>query len=85
MKMIKAVCKCKGNSETETVLAIGQGRFDFIQQWGLLTWLGVVILALLTGGFWLAVILILHVGEILNPKYRCNQCNAEIAPKQFRL
>ena len=85
MKMIKAVCKCKGNSETDTVLAIDQGRFDFIQQWGLFTWLGVAILALLTGGFWLAVILICHVGEILNPKYRCNQCNAEIAPKQFRL
>lgn len=30
MKMIKAVCTCKGNSETDTVLAIGQGRFDFI-------------------------------------------------------
>ena len=85
MKMIKAVCTCKGNSETDTVLAIDQGRFDFIQQWGLSTWLGVAILALLTGGFWLAVILIWHVGEILNPTYRCNQCNAEVAPKQFRL
>lgn len=83
--MLKAVCECKGSSETDTVLAIGQGRFDFIQKWGLLTWLGVAILALLTGGLWFAVILVWHVGELLNPKYHCNQCNAEIAPKQFRL
>lgn len=83
--MLKAVCECKGSSETDTVLAIGQGRLDFIQNWGLITWCGVALMVLTTGGLWLAVILVWHVGDLLKPKYHCNQCNAEIAPKQFRL
>ncbi len=85
MDMVKAVCECKNMSETDLVVAVQQERFGFIDKWGFLIWVAVFVLTLLTGGFWLVFIIGYHFDDIVKPKYYCNQCNAVIQPKQFRL
>ena len=85
MNMVKAVCECKNMSEDDLVVAVSRERFYFIEEWGVLIWVMVFILTLLTGGFWLLFIVGYHYGDILKPKYHCNLCDAEIPSKQFRL
>ena len=85
MNMVKAVCECKNMSEDDLVVAVQRERFGFISEWTLWIWIVVTILSLLTGGFWLLFIVGYHYADILKPKYHCNQCNAEIPSKQFRL
>ena len=79
-----AICECKGMSEHDTVIALRRGRFHFIEDWGLLTWIGVTVMFIATGSLWLGAILGWHISDILNPKFFCNQCNSEINRKQFR-
>lgn len=83
--MIKAVCECKKISENDLIVAVQRERFSFLDAWSGWTWVGVVILTLLTGGFWLLAVIGFHFNDILKPEFRCNQCNAIIVPKQFRL
>ena len=85
MNMVKAVCECKNMSEDDLVVAVQRERFGFIDEWTLWIWIMVAILTLLTGGFWLLFIAGYHFGDILKPKYHCNQCDAVIPSKQFRL
>lgn len=85
MDMVKAVCNCKNISENDLVVAVKRERFYFLEEWSSLIWIMVVILALLTGGFWLLFIAAYHYKDILEPKYYCNQCDAVIPLKQFRL
>ncbi len=85
MNMVKAVCECKDMSETDLIVAVQNERFGFIDIWGFWTWASVFILTLLTGGFWLFFVAGYHFNDIVRPKYYCNQCNAVIPPKQFRL
>jgi hypothetical protein len=85
MDAIRAVCACRDMSEADLILAVKRGRFQFIEKWGILTWMIVLLLSFATGGIWLGVVLGWHYGDILNPKYHCNHCDATIAPKQFRL
>ena len=85
MNIIKAVCECKNMSEDNPVVAVQSERFSFIDKWGLLLWILVFILTLLTGGFWLLFIVGYHFDDIFRPKFYCNQCNAVIYPNQFRL
>ncbi len=85
MNMVKAVCECKNMSEDDLVVAVRRERFSFIDDWGVLIWIMVAILTLLTGGFWLLFIAGYHFGDILKPKYHCNLCDAVIPSKQFRL
>jgi hypothetical protein len=85
MDMVKAICECKDMSESDLVVAVKRERFHFVEEWGILTWIMVVILTLLTGGFWLLFIAGYHFEDILNPKYYCSQCGAIIGPQQFRL
>jgi hypothetical protein len=84
MKLIKAVCQCSAVSETNTVLAIEQGRLAFMDAWGFFTWTAVLVMILFTGGFWVGLIFGWHIKDIVNPKYRCNQCESVILPKDFR-
>ena len=83
--MVKAICECKKLSEDDFVVAVQEGRFSFMEEWSIWIWIGVVLLTLLTGGFWILVILIYHYKDIANPKYYCSQCEREIEPKQFRI
>ena len=85
MDMIKAICACKNMSEDNFVLAVKRERFAFLDEWGFWIWAMVVILALLTGGFWLLFIVGYHFEDIFRRKYHCNQCDGAIPPKQFRL
>ena len=85
MNMVKAVCECKNMSEDDLVIAVQRERFAFIDNWTLWIWFAVVVLTLLTGGFWLVFIVGYHFDDIFRPKYYCNQCDAIISPKQFRL
>lgn len=84
MDTIKAVCECKNMDEGNTVLAVKQGRFAFINQWGFFTWLMVCIMVLATGYLWIGAIIGWHFGDIFNPKYHCNQCEVVVPHKQFR-
>ena len=83
--MVKAVCECKNMSEDDLIIAVQRERFAFIDEWTLWIWLAVAVLTLLTGGFWLVFIGGWHFDDIFRPKYYCNQCDAVISPKQFRL
>ncbi len=85
MNMVKAVCECKNMSEDDLVVAVRRERFYFIEEWGILIWIMVAILTLLTGGFWLLFIAGYHYADLLKPKYYCNLCDVEIPSKQFRL
>lgn len=85
MNIIKAICECKNMSETDLVIAVKDEPFSFIGKWSLWIWIGASILTLLTGGLWLGIILGVHLMDIVNPKYRCNQCGRNIAPQQFRV
>ncbi len=85
MNMVKAVCECKDFSEDDLVVAIQRRRFAFLDTWGFWIWLGVFILILMTGGFWIVVVLVYHFDEIIRPKYYCSQCDEIVLPKQFRL
>ena len=84
MDTIKAVCKCRNMDEANTVLAVKQGRFDFIEKWEGFTWLMVIVLVLATGAFWIGGIIGAHFSDIFNPKYHCNQCDSVVPQKQFR-
>jgi len=83
--MVKALCKCKNMSEDDLIVAVRRERFYFIEDWGILIWIMVVILTLFTGGFWLLFVAGYHYKDILKPEYYCNQCGAKIPSKQFRL
>ncbi|RLA66636.1 MAG: hypothetical protein DRQ78_03895 [Epsilonproteobacteria bacterium] len=85
MNMIQAICECKNMSEADFVIAVKDEPFSFIDKWGFWTWFVVFVLTLITSGIWLAVIFGAHLIEILNPKYRCSQCNRDISPQQFRV
>lgn len=85
MNMIKAVCSCKNMSEDDLVVAVQEDRFAFLDTWGFWIWAAVIILTLMTGGFWLLVIAGYHFDKIVRPKYRCSQCDEVVTPKQFRL
>jgi len=76
MDIIKAICKCRDMDEGNIVLAIKPGRFAFIEKWGFFTWLNVSILVSATRSVWIAAIIGWHFGDIFNPKYHCNQCDA---------
>ncbi len=77
--------KCQNMSEANLIVAVQQERFGFIDEWGVLIWTAVIILTILTGGFWILFIAGYHFNDIVTPKYYCNQCNAIVHPKQFRL
>ena len=83
--MVKAVCECKNMSENDLIVAVKRERFYFIEKWGILIWIMVAVLTLLTGGFWLLFVLGYHFEDILKPKYYCNQCGALIHLDQYRL
>ncbi len=85
MNMVKAVCECKNMSEDDLVVAVQKERFAFLDTWSFWIWVGVVVLTLLTGGFWLLVAMGYHLGEIVSPKYYCSQCDEIVLPKQFSL
>lgn len=85
MNTIQAICECKNMSESDLVVAVKDEPFNFIASWSLWTWIAVFMLTLLTGGIWLAVIFGVHLNDIIKPKYRCNQCNRDIHPQQFRI
>src|SRR5690554_4394135 len=84
MQIISAVCQCRDFSEDNKVVAIKQNRFAFVEEWGVFIWIAALLMVFITGGFWIFLILGWHLGDVLNPIYTCNQCNAEIQPKQFR-
>ena len=85
MNMVKAVCTCKNMFEKDLVVAVRNERFTFLDKWRFWTWIMVVVLTFLTGGFWLLFIVGYHFEDIFKPKYHCNQCDVVILPKQFRL
>ncbi len=85
MNMVKAVCECKNMSEDDLVIAVQRERFAFIDGWSGWIWVAVVVLALLTGGFWLLGIIGFHFDDIFRPKFHCNQCDTIIVSRQFRL
>ena len=85
MQTIKAVCECKNMSEEDQVVAVQRDRFKFLDDWSVLIWIGVVIMTLITGGFWLIGILTYHFNDILRPQYYCSQCERLVFPKQFRI
>ena len=85
MNMVKAVCECQNMSEDNLIVAVQQERFNFINQWGFWIWLVVIVFTILTGGFWLLFIAGYHFDDIVRPEYYCNQCDALIYTKQFRL
>ena len=72
-------------SEDDLVIAVQRERFAFIDEWTMWIWVAVLVLTLLTGGFWLVFIVGYHFDDIFRPKYYCNQCDTVVAPKQFRL
>jgi len=82
MDAVKAVCKCKKMSETETVIAVKQG---VTSNWGCLTWLFNAFMLLITLGFWAFFMGGWIVGKMIgDPEYRCQFCNAVVRKKQFR-
>ena len=83
--MVKAVCECKNDSEDDLVVAVQKNRFSFINDWSIWVWIGVVLMAMLTGGFWLLVIVGYHFSDIFDPKYYCSQCERLVTSKQFRI
>jgi len=85
MSMVKAVCECKNNSEDDLVVAIQKDRFFFINDWSIWIWLGITFIVIVTGGFWLFVIVGYHFSDIFNPQYYCSQCERLVASKQFRI
>ena len=72
-------------SEEDQVVAVQRDRFKFLDDWSVLIWIGVVIMTLITGGFWLIGILTYHFNDILRPRYYCSQCERLVFPKQFRI
>ena len=84
MNTIKAVCECKNMSEDDLIVAVQHDRFYFLDEWSTLTWILVVILTLMTGGFWLLGIAGYHFNDIVRPKYYCSQCDRLVLPRQFR-
>ncbi len=85
MNTIKAVCECKNMSEEDLIVAVQRDRFRFLDEWSILTWIGVVIMMLITGGIWLIVVMVYHFNDIFRPKYYCSQCEQLVSPKQFRI
>ncbi len=85
MQIVKAVCECKKMSEDDLVVAVQRERFSFINKWSIWTWVGVVLLTLLTGGFWLLIIAGYHLNDLIRPQYYCSQCERLIPPSQFRI
>ncbi|PFG11432.1 MULTISPECIES: STM3941 family protein [unclassified Marinobacter] len=85
MEIITAVCGCKELTEQNLVIAVKRERLGFLEEWGSFTWLGVIASLIVTGGTWIFFILGFHAGDILNPKYMCNQCRTTILPVQFRI
>lgn len=84
MEVISAVCVCEHVSEERQVLAVRRGRFQFTDNWGVITWVLVILLSLSTTGVWVALIILYKWREIFNPKYYCNHCGVVISKKQFR-
>ena len=71
--------------EDDQVVAVQRDRFKFLDDWSVLIWIGVIIMALITGGFWLVGILGYHFNDIFRPQYYCSQCEQLVLPKQFRI
>ena len=84
MSIQNAVCDCKDLSETDLVLAIKRERFAWVEEWGCLIWLMVIVAVLLTGGVWVACIIGWHGFDILNPEYVCQHCDRKIKNEQLR-
>jgi|TARA_B100001971_G_C17713877_1_gene297819 uncharacterized membrane protein len=61
-----------------------QKRFAWVEEWGCLIWLMVIVAVLLTAGAWAACIIGWHFGDILNPKYVCQHCGRKIKNEQLR-
>ena len=82
MDVVKAVCKCRNFSEDDLVIGVRQAP---LETWGCGTWMGAMLLLILSGG----TLLPFMIGYIIarnyfHPDYRCQFCNAKIEPKQFR-
>ncbi len=85
MNTIKAVCECRNMSEDNLIVAVQRDRFKFLDNWTILIWVGVVLMTLLTGGFWLVGIVSYHFNDIFRPLYYCSQFERLVLPKQFRI
>ncbi len=85
MNIIKAVCECKNMYEDDLIVAVQQDRFKFLDEWSIMIWIGVVIMTLLTGGFWLIGIVGYHFNDIFRPQYYCSQCERLVVASQFRI
>jgi hypothetical protein len=84
MTVISAVCSCKHMDENNRVLALRDGPLQFVNRWGLLAWIGFVLLTLISGGLWLVIVLFYHRSDLVTPKYRCQFCHAEVPVENLR-
>jgi hypothetical protein len=84
MSVLNAVWTCKHMDENNKVLAIQDGPFHFVMRWGGLTWVGFVLLTLITGGIWLLIVLFYHRSDLVSPRFRCQFCHAAIPTENLR-
>jgi hypothetical protein len=80
----KAVCACKDCSEQDNVVAVRESRFAFFGKWGFFSWIFNFIVVLVFPGIWIGAIIGWNFNAIFYPKYKCNQCGAELETKNFR-
>ena len=71
----KAICKCKGKSESDLVSAIEKAPWHILH----------AILTVCTVGVWGAFWIITIIWHKMIPEYQCQMCKATIPRKQLRV
>ena len=81
---MKAICDCKARSENALVVAVQDGRFDWITRWTAVDWIVNLIGFVVLPFVWAGAIFGWNAKSMFYPKHHCASCKAVVEEDQLR-